>query len=161
MTTANIVINVAVDVPYIYSQKPGAYVGKGIYMMDTNFVNGSTGEGSMELTTHGAAGQSVAFNVFPINVLQNVDAYAGIEGMEQSSGTNVFGNQGWPAAQTPDTPYQYLGFLMKSGDMTYQIKIGVTPNQALFPVQYYTWDPFFNIGTNAAFAELAKKLESA
>ena len=160
-TQANIIINVAVDVNYIYSQKPGAYLGAGIYMMDTNYVGGSTGEGSMELTTHGSAGQSVAFNVFPINELQNVDAYVAIEGMEQSSGVNVFGNQGWPAPQDPDTPYQYLGYLMKSGDMTYQIKIGVSPNHNLFPVQYYTWDPFFNVGTNAAFAELAKKLESA
>ena len=150
MANANIVINVAVDVAYIYAQTPGPYVGAGIYMMDNNIENGSSGEGSMELTTAGMAGQSVAFNVFAINQLQGTNAIVQIQGMEQSSGVNVFGNQGWPAAQTPSTPYQFLGVLMKSGKMTYQIKIGVTPNSIVFPMQYYTWDPFFNIGTNAA-----------
>ena len=150
MANANIVINVAVDVSYVYSQTPGAYLGAGIYMMDNNLENGSSGQGSLELNTAGAAGQSVAFNVFSINELQGTNPVVEIEGMEQSSGVNVFGNQGWPAEQTPNTPYQFLGYLMRSGDMTYQIKIGVTPNEAIFPKQYYTWDPFFHIGTNAA-----------
>jgi hypothetical protein len=144
MSNANIVINVAVDVAYIYSQPPGSYQGAGIYMTDTNFEAGSTGEGGMELNTAGGAGQTVAFNVFPINGLQNNGASVTIEGMEQSAGINVFGNQGWPAAQTPATPYQFLGTLMRSGQMVYQIKIGVTTG-SVFPVQYYTWDPFFNI----------------
>ena len=47
MANANIVINVAVDVTYIYSQTPGAYVGAGIYMMDNHAVSGSSGEGGM------------------------------------------------------------------------------------------------------------------
>jgi hypothetical protein len=144
MANANIVINVAVDAAYVYSQTPGSYQGAGIYMMDNNFEGGSTGEGGMELTTAGGAGQSVAFNVFPINQLQNNGAQVVILGMEQSSGVNVFGNQGWPAGQTPSTPYQFLGTLMRSGAMTYQLKIGVTVG-AQFPMQYYTWDPFFNI----------------
>lgn len=158
MANANIVINIAVDVAYIYSQTPGAYQGAGIYMMDNNIESGSTGEGSLELSTAGAAGQTVAFNVFAINQLQGTNAAVEIMGLEQSSGVNVFGNQGWPSAQTPSTPYQYLGYLMKSGQMTYQIKIGVTPNSIIFPMQYYTWDPFFNIGTNAALETHFKKI---
>lgn len=156
MANANIVINTAVDVTYIYSQTPGSYVGAGIYMMDNNFEAGSTGEGGLELTTVGAAGQTVAFNVFPINQLQGTNAYVAIAGIEQSSGVNVFGNQGWPAAQPATSSYQYLGALMRSGNMTYQLKIGVSPNKNIFPIQYYTWDPFFNIGTQAAFALFAK-----
>ncbi len=146
MSNANIVINIAVDAAYIYSQAPGSYLGAGIYMMDNNKESGSSGEGSQELNTHGGAGQTVAFNVIVINTLQNNGAAVTIEGMEQSSGTNVFGNQGWPAAQTPNTPYQFLGTLMKSGQMTYQLKIGVTIG-TIYPVQYYTWDPFFTIAS--------------
>lgn len=156
MANANIVINIAVDVAYVYAQKAGAYLGAGIYMMDNNLTNGSKGEGGLELSTAGAAGQSVAFNAFAINQLQGTNAFVQIEGMEQSSGVNVFGNQGWPAAQTPATPYQYLGYLMTAGQMTYQLKIGVSPNSVIFPVQYYWWDPFFSVNTNAAFESLKK-----
>lgn len=156
MANANIIVNVAVDVAYIYTQTPGTYVGKGIYMMDNKLVAGSSGEGTMELTTVGSAGQTVAFNAFPINNLQGINSVVEIMGFEQSSGTNVFGNQGWPKAQTPSTPYQYYGGLMTSGNMTYQIKIGVTPNSLLYPMRYYTWDPFFKVGTNAALASFAK-----
>src|SRR5512145_2841090 len=102
MANANIVINIAVDVSYLYSQTPGKYVGAGVYMMDTNGANGSSGEGGLELNTHGAVGQSVAFNAFPITELQGTGASAVIQGFQQSSGTNVFGNQGWPKQQ-PDT----------------------------------------------------------
>ena len=153
---ANIVINIAVDVAYVYAQKAGAYLGAGIYMVDNRAVNGSANEGGLELSTKGSAGQTVGFNVFPITELQEAGAYVHIEGFQQSSGVNVFGNHGWPKEQTPDTPFQYYGSLMRSGQMTYQIKIGVSPNKDIFPIQYYTWDPFFNIGTNAAFAGLEK-----
>lgn len=144
MANANVVINVAVDAALVYSSQPGSYQGEGIYMMDNNAAGGSTGEGGMELTTAAGAGQTVAFNVFPINELQANGAAVTIEGMEWSDGTNVFGNQGWPDPQTPSTPYQFLGTLMQGGQMTYQMKIGVTTG-TVFPVQYYTWDPFFNV----------------
>ncbi|MCG6203348.1 hypothetical protein LPW26_01745 [Rhodopseudomonas sp. HC1] len=153
MANANIVVNIAVDVNYVYSQKPGSYLGAGIYMMDNHVVSGSSGEGTLELTVAGSAGQSVAFNAFAINQLQGTNAVVTIQGLQQSSGTNVFGNQGWPSAQTPPAPYQFLGYLMKSGQMTYQIKIGVSPNGVIFPTQYYTWDPFFKVGTNLAFQQ--------
>jgi hypothetical protein len=141
---ANVVVNIAVDAALVYSSQPGSYEGAGIYMMDTNIVDGSQGEGGLELTTAAEAGQTVAFNVIPINSLQNNGASVTIDGMEQLSGVNVFGNQGWPSAQTPGTPYQFLGTLMRGGDMTYRIKIGVTTG-SLFPVQSYTWDPHFSV----------------
>jgi hypothetical protein len=140
---ANIVINIAVDAAKVYGSTPGMYQGSGIYMMDNNAASGSTGEGTLELNTAGFAGQSVAFNVFVINEEQNNGAAAQIVGMEQSSGTNVFGNQGWPQPQQSGS-YQYLGYLKSAGQMTYQIKIGVTTG-TLFPTQYYTWDPFFTV----------------
>ncbi|CAL2108614.1 hypothetical protein T190115A13A_80189 [Tenacibaculum sp. 190524A02b] len=64
--------------------------------------------------------------------------------MEQSSGTNVFGNQGWPQKQPAGSEYQFLGVIKYEGSMTYQLKIGVTSG-SLFPMQYYTWDPFFTV----------------
>jgi hypothetical protein len=141
---ANIVVNIAVDAAQVYSTSPGMYKGNGIYMMDNNAANGSGNEGSLELNTSGSAGQTVAFNVFVINEEQNNGAQVQIEGMEQSNGTNVFGNQGWPKEQPAGGKYQFLGVLKYAGQMTYQIKIGVTTG-TLFPIQYYTWDPFFTV----------------
>jgi hypothetical protein len=141
---ANIVINVAVDAAQVYGTPQGMYKGAGIYMMDNNAATGSNGEGGLELNTAGFAGQSVAFNSIAINTKQNNGAQVVIMGIEQSSGTNVFGNQGWPVAQPSTSDYQYLGVLKSAGSMIYQMKIGVTTG-TLFPMQYYTWDPFFTI----------------
>lgn len=141
---ANIVINIAVDTTYVYAQQQGMYQSGGIYMMDNNSATGSQGEGGLELNTYGSDSQWVAFNVFPINGLQNDGSSVEIMGIEQSSGTNVFGNTNWPAQQPAGSPYQYLGFLTYSGNMTYQLKIGVT-NGGSSAAQYYTWDPFFTI----------------
>lgn len=144
ITKANVVINIAVDASMVYGTPQGMYTGPGIYMMDNNAASGSQYEGNLELDTVGAVGQSVGFNVFVINQLQGNGAAAVIMGLEQSSGTNVFGNQGWPS-QTPNgSTIQWLGFLKTAGQMTYQIKIGVT-SSGQFPMQYYTWDPFFTI----------------
>lgn len=143
-TNANIVINIAVDASQVYGTTPGMYKGNGIYMMDNNTANGSIHEGGLELNTAGFVGQSVGFNIFVINEKQNNGAKVKIMGMEQSSGTNVFGNQGWPSPQPAGSKYQFLGYLKSEGSLIYQIKIAVT-SSGQFPMQYYTWDPFFTV----------------
>ena len=135
------VINVAVDTVYLYSQTSGQYAGTGIYMMDNNAVGGSTGEGGLELTSQVTAGFGIAFNVFPIDAAGQQGDTVEIVGFEISNGTNIFGNWGWPAAQSTGS-YQWLGTAMIQGQCTYQIKIGVSVGGA--PTQYYWWDPFLN-----------------
>ena len=135
------VINVAVDTVYLYSQTSGQYAGTGIYMMDNNAVGGSTGEGGLELTSQVTAGFGIAFNVFPIDAAGHQGDTVEIVGFEISNGTNIFGNWGWPAAQSTGS-YQWLGTAMIQGQCTYQIKIGVSVGGA--PTQYYWWDPFLN-----------------
>ncbi len=143
-TSANVIINIAVDASQVYGTPPGMYKGSGIYMMDNNAASGSAGEGGLELTTVASVGQSVGFNVFVINQLMDNGAAAVIEGFEVSNGVNVFGNQGWPSEQPDGSTIQWKGYLKNAGDMTYQVKIGVT-SSSQFPMQYYTWDPFMSI----------------
>lgn len=136
------VINIAVDTVFLYSQTSGQYAGTGIYMMDNNVAGGSQGEGGLELTSIVTAGFGVAFNVFPIDEAGNQGDSVSIVGFEISSGTNIFGNWGYPAPQPSTSSYQWLGTAMIQGTCTYQIKIGVTVGGA--PMKYFWWDPFFN-----------------
>lgn len=136
------VINVAVDTVYLYSQTSGVYAGTGVYMMDNNVAGGSTGEGGLELTSLVTAGFGVAFNVFPIDYAGQQGDIVQIVGFEISSGTNIFGNWGWPAQQPSTSSYQWLGTAMVQGNCTYQIKIGVSVGGA--PMKYFWWDPFLN-----------------
>jgi hypothetical protein len=136
------VINLAVDTAYLYSQTSGTYAGTGVYMMDNNAAGGSTNEGGLELTSNVNAGFGVAFNAFPIDAAGNLGDIVEIVGFEISSGTNIFGNFGWPSQQPSTSSYQWMGTAMVQGNCTYQIKIGVSVAGA--PMQYYWWDPFFN-----------------
>jgi hypothetical protein len=136
------VINIAVDTAFVYSQTSGSYAGTGVYMMDNNVAGGSTGEGGLELTSLVTAGFGIAFNVFPIDAAGAQGDIVEIVGFEISSGTNIFGTWGWPAAQSSTSSYQWLGTAMVQGSCTYQIKIGVSIGGA--PLQYYWWDPFLN-----------------
>lgn len=134
------VINIAVDTVYLYSQQTGPYAGTGIYMMDNNALGGSSGEGSLELSSVVTAGFGIAFNAFPIDAAgQQLDTVE-IVGFEISSGTNIFGNWGYPQPQPATSSYQWVGSAMLQGQCTYQVKIGVSVGGA--PVKYYWWDPF-------------------
>jgi hypothetical protein len=110
-------------------------------MMDNNVAGGSTGEGGLELTSIVTAGFGIAFNAFPIDAAGAQGDIVQIVGFEISSGTNIFGNWGWPVQQATGS-YQWLGTAMLQGNCTYQIKIGVSIGGA--PLQYYWWDPFLN-----------------
>jgi hypothetical protein len=133
------IINVAVDAAWLASQQTGPYAGTGIYMMDNGLNSGSTGEGGLELSSNVNAGTGVAFNVFPIQALD--DEYkVQIEGFEISNGTNIFGNFGFPAQQGGKSPYQWLGTATEQGTCTYQIKISVKGPAG--PAAYFWWDPY-------------------
>ena len=134
------VVNIAVDTSYLYSQTSGPYSGIGIYMMDNNDLGGSSGEGGLELHTLINANMGMAFNVFPIDEAGQTGSHVEIVGFEVSSGTNIFGNWGYPAKQPATSSYQWIGTAMVQGECTYQIKIGVSIAGA--PMQYYWWDPF-------------------
>lgn len=134
------VINVAVDTTYLYSQTSGTYAGTGVYMMDNNDIGGSSGEGGLELRTLVTTGFAIGFNAFPIDAAGQTGSVVEIVGFEISSGTNIFGNFGFPQKQSPSSSYQWIGTAMVQGDCTYQLKIGVSIGGA--PMKYFWWDPF-------------------
>jgi len=143
-------IAVAIDCAFVYAQNSGQmYTGTGIYMMDNQVTAGSTGEGSLELNTYvPAAIQFVGLNVYDIaGGVQG--ASVEITGLEYSSGTNVFTDNGWPSAQTAESSTcQWMGQALQSTSgksaMTYQYKIAISyPDQ---PTKYYYWDPFMRCG---------------
>jgi hypothetical protein len=135
------VINIAVDTQFLYSQTTGQYAGTGIYMMDNNVnQSGTSGEGTEELSSQVTAGFGVAFNAFPIDMAAGQNDSVEIVGIEFSSGTNIFGNGGYPVEQPATSAYQWVGTAMVQGNCTYQLKIGVTSGGA--PMKYFWWDPF-------------------
>jgi hypothetical protein len=109
-------------------------------MMDNNAAAGSTREGGLELSSQVIAGFGLAFNAFPIDAQGAQGDTVEIVGFEISSGTNIFGNWGYPVQQDPTSSYQWLGTAMQQGECTYQLKIAVSINGA--PKQYYWWDPY-------------------
>jgi hypothetical protein len=136
------VINIAVDTAYLYSQPDGQQNEQGgIYMMDNNVDGGSTNQGGLELSSQLTAGFGVAFNVFPVDAAGSQNDSVEIVNLAFSSGTNIFGNWGYPQKQT-GSPYQWLGTAMVQGNCVYQLKIGVSIGNA--PTKYYWWDPFLN-----------------
>jgi|GEM_PF-1050807 len=132
-----LVINVAVDTAFLYSQTSGPYAGIGVYMMDNNAAGGSKYEGSTNLYTTIYANQGIAFNAFPIDTASSSGDIVQIMGFEIVDGQNIFGNWGYPQQQPSSSPYQWLGTAMVQGTCHYYIKIGVSINGA--PLQYYWW----------------------
>src|SRR5437764_1367349 len=61
-------ITIAVDTAYVAAQQ-GKNIGQGIYMMDNRVRNGSSGEGTLELSTVCNVGNLIGFNVLPIVAL--------------------------------------------------------------------------------------------
>src|SRR3954453_3595690 len=66
--TPQTVVTIAVDTAYVAAQQ-GRDISQGIYMMDNKVRNGSTGEGTLELSTVCNNGSLIGFNVVPIDLL--------------------------------------------------------------------------------------------
>ncbi|WP_437947146.1 AidA/PixA family protein [Sorangium sp. So ce296] len=129
-------ISIAVDTSYVISQG-GRNISTGIYMFDNQLNNGSTGEGTLELSTLANAGDLIGFDVVPVN--PNTGDTVVITGFNVSAG-NVFGSQGYPIAT--DKPSYWIGQAVNAGSQTYQIQILVTSGGPR-PTKYYVnWDPF-------------------
>ena len=145
-----VIVNVAVDCAYVYSQDSDTmYTKAGIYMMDNQVSTQSSGEGGLELSTYvPAALQFVGFNVYDIN-LGEQGASVEITGLQHSSGPNVFTDNGWPSAQdSTESTCQWMGQALQAvsidDPMVYQIKIAISyPNQ---PKKYFYWDPYMFCG---------------
>jgi hypothetical protein len=141
-------ITIAVDTAYIAGQQ-GKNISQGIYMMDNKVRNGSTGEGTLELTTACNDGSLIGFNVVPIDALAGFGDQVVITGftVQPPPGqSGVFTAAGTPRAQ-PALPGEpagawWIGQAMAQGSQTYQIQIEVTVGQ-LQPTPYFVnWDPF-------------------
>ena len=135
-------ITIAVDTAYVASQQ-GKNIGTGVYMMDNELSNGSTGEGQLELSTVVPVGSLIGFNTVPINPASGDQVI--ITGFTVSQGS-VFGGAGYPQQQPPigtqPAGSYWIGQAMNTGHQTYQIQIMVTVG-TLRPVSYYVnWDPF-------------------
>lgn len=127
--TPNIYISILVDVAYVIGQQ-GKSITEGIYIVDNTFGNGSSGEGTMEITTVGSVGQLVAWNVFAIDpnlANQQIE----ITFIQICTG-NVFG--GAPIKIDGGT-YTWLAQLMYAGKQSYAIQIKIT--EGLTPVSYF------------------------
>ena len=137
-------ITIAVDTAYVAAQQ-GANISQGVYMMDNRVRNGSTGEGTLELSTYCNDGDLIGFNVVPINLLGPSGDQVVITGFTVSQGS-VFGAAGTPRQQAalPGEPAgaYWIGQTLNQGQQTYQIQIEVTVGR-LQPVSYcINWDPF-------------------
>ncbi len=135
-------ITIAVDTAYVASQQ-GKNIGTGVYMMDNELSNGSSGEGQLELSTVVPVGSLIGFNTVPINPASGDQVI--ITGFTVSQGS-VFGGAGYPQQQpsigTQPAGSYWIGQAMNTGHQTYQIQIMVTVG-TLRPVSYYVnWDPF-------------------
>jgi hypothetical protein len=135
-------ITIAVDTAYVASQG-GRNISQGIYMMDNEVSNGSTGEGTLELSTVCNVGDLIGFNAVPIDT-ESGDIVV-ITGFTVSQG-NVFTAAGQPRQQPalPNEPAgsYWIGQAINQGSQTYQIQIKVTTG-LLQPTSYYiNWDPF-------------------
>jgi hypothetical protein len=137
-------ITIAVDTAYVAAQQ-GRNIAQGIYMMDNMVHNGSTGEGTLELTTVTNNGSLIGFNVVPIDILAANGDQVVITGFTVSQGS-VFTAAGTPRQQ-PALPGEpagayWIGQALSQDSQTYQIQIEVTVGQ-LQPVSYFiNWDPF-------------------
>lgn len=128
-------IEIAVDTSYVIAQQ-GKNIAAGVYMIDNQVDNGSTGEGQMELSTVCNVGDMVGFSVNPIN--PNTGDTVQISGFNVSTGS-VFGSAGYPQAITPS---YWIGQAVNQGSQTYQVQIKVTSG-GIRPVSYYVnWDPY-------------------
>lgn len=146
---AQTAITIAVDVNYIASLAPGTdQASKGIYMMDNRVLNGSTGEGSLELSTKCPAGNLISFSAVPVNAEGNANNNVAVEivGFNVSQG-NVFTAAGQPRPFNPppgggSNNSFWIGQAMNRGSQVYQIQIKVTIG-VLQPVSHYiSWDPY-------------------
>lgn len=137
-------ITIAVDTAYVAAQQ-GRNISQGIYMIDNRVRNGSTGEGTLELSTVCNNGDLIGFNVVPIDILGSSGDQVVITGFTVSQGS-VFTAAGTPRVQ-PALPGEpagayWIGQALNQGNQTYQIQIEVTVG-LLQPVSYFiNWDPF-------------------
>jgi len=135
-------ITIAVDTAYIAAQQ-GQNINKGIYMIDNEVSNGSSGEATLELSTKTPVGSLIGWNTVPIN--PNSGDTVVITGFTVSQGS-VFGSAGYPQQQPPlgsgPAGNYWIGQAINQGQQTYQIQIKVTTG-LLRPVSYFiNWDPF-------------------
>jgi hypothetical protein len=135
----SLVINIVVDTEQLYHQS-SPFIQDGIYMMDNQLINGSTGEGTLELSSLVRGGGFVGFNIMPIDLAGLQGDTVEIMGFKISSGVNIFGNMGFPQQQPAGSAYQWLGTAMIQGQSVYQITIGVSYGGG--GVKYFNWDAF-------------------
>ena len=133
-------ITIAVDTQYVAAHG-GRNILQGIYMFDNQASAGSSGEGTLELSTVTFDGSLIGFEAVPIN--PNTGDTVLITGFPVSQGT-VFGSQGYPMSQAQPLPAgsYWIGQATSQGRQTYQIQIQITTG-GIRPTTYFVnWDPF-------------------
>ena len=135
-------ITIAVDTQYVAAQG-GRNISQGIYMFDNQASAGSSGEGTLELSTVTVNGSLIGFEAVPIN--PNTGDTVLITGFTVSqTQDNVFGSQGYPMSQPQPVPAgsYWIGQATSQGSQTYQIQIQITTG-GIRPTTYFVnWDPF-------------------
>jgi len=103
-------VSIAVDTAYVASVGSG-FITQGVYMMDNQSANTSSGEGTTELSTVGNVGQLIGFHSVPIDAEGGNGDTVVITGFTVSQG-DVFTAAGQPRQQPPlgnDPPGTYWG----------------------------------------------------
>jgi hypothetical protein len=120
---------IAVDTAYV-AGSGGSSISAGIYLMDNQVNEGSTGEGGMALHSVVPIGALIGFSAYPINIGSG-DKVA-ITGFSVVSG-DVFGSPGYPIEQAKG---YWIGQAMNIGSQIYQIQLCITAG-SLRPTDYY------------------------
>jgi hypothetical protein len=123
-------VAVSIDTAYV-AGNGGSKLTRGVYLVDNQLNDGSTGEGGMALHTRCPIGSLIGFSSYPIDTGSG-DSVA-ITGFSIVQGS-VFGGSGYPIEYSEG---YWIGQAMYGGSQTYQIQFCVTSG-ALRPVKFYT-----------------------
>jgi len=113
-------IQIAVDTQYVVGQGGGDNLTTGVYLVDNEIENGSTGEGTMNLYTVVPTETFISWTAFPIN--PNTDDTVAITGFTVNQGP-VFGSNGYPRQQPSG---DWVGEAIDQGKQTYTIQLTIT-----------------------------------
>ncbi len=113
-------IAIAIDVDYVVG-RGGGFVNEGIYMMDNRASEGSTGEGTLELSTVCPVNHCVGWTVYPVDQEGKEEDSVTITGFIVTAGS-VFGSEGRPEPYMGNMAY-WVGEAMNAGSQTYHVRI--------------------------------------
>lgn len=136
-------IAIAIDTAYV-GQSGGGTISSGVYMFDNRTTNGSSGQGSLELSTVCHVGDFLGFIVYPMNT--NLGDTCAITHFNMSQG-RIFGTNGWPKPFMSRQDY-WVGQAQRQSDppgqpSVYQLYVQITRYDG--SKYNIMWDPYLTV----------------